>query len=172
MIMGALIDILGQRFGQLTVIARDGSDANKNVMWLCECDCGNKKTARSTHLRRGEVKSCGCKSAEWIAKARTTHGLSDKSNPLHKMYERERRIERVYGITVDRYYEMLSAQDNSCAICQKQFEIECGPPHIDHCHETTEVRGLLCQKCNTAIGMLGDDAENANRAYQYLSKEN
>ena len=170
--MGSLIDITGERFGFLTVVQRHGSDPYKNVMWLCECDCGNTKAIRSTHLRRGETKSCGCKSAELIAEARTIHGLTDKSNLLHKTYERERRIERIYGITVEQYYQMLDAQDNSCAICDKQFEVECGPPHIDHCHDTTEVRGLLCQKCNTAIGMLGDDAEKAIRAYQYLAKEN
>lgn len=41
---------------------------------------------------------------------------------------------------------------------------------VDHCHETGEVRGLLCSKCNTAIGMFQEDINVMYRAIEYLSK--
>lgn len=55
-----LIDLSGQRFGKLTVIrlVERRKDAS---YWLCKCDCGNETIVRgSNHLRKGEVKSCGC----------------------------------------------------------------------------------------------------------------
>lgn len=167
--MGAFIDILDKRFGSLTVIQRAGSDKNKNATWICRCDCGKTKTFRSTHLRSGEASSCGCQRTKRIARARTTHGLSDKAHPLHKKYERERRLPRVYGITAEQYHEMLSQQNQRCGICNLHFD-DCGAPHVDHCHQSGKVRGLLCRKCNTAIGLLGDNAESAMRAHNYLKE--
>lgn len=57
-----LKDILGQVFGDLTVIARDGSDAGKTAMWICKCSCGELRRIAGTGLRAGRNKSCGCKS--------------------------------------------------------------------------------------------------------------
>ena len=51
-----LIDLTGQRFGNLVVIKYN----TDNVKWLCQCDCGNKTLVASQHLRRGDITSCGC----------------------------------------------------------------------------------------------------------------
>ena len=56
--MGKLIDLTGQKIGRLTVIERDHS--KKEVMWICQCDCGNIKNVQSYHLKNGITKSCGC----------------------------------------------------------------------------------------------------------------
>lgn len=59
--MGKVIDIVGQKFGKLTVVSL--TDKKKNdrcAIWLCQCDCGNIFEARSTQLRGGFVTSCGC----------------------------------------------------------------------------------------------------------------
>lgn len=57
-----LIDLTGCRFGKLTVIERDFTKPNskKRAFWKCECDCGNFSVVSSSHLRNGEIKSCGC----------------------------------------------------------------------------------------------------------------
>jgi len=52
-------DMTGQRFGKLIVLNRE-NDKNKNPMWLCLCDCGNKKIAYGSSLRNFNTKSCGC----------------------------------------------------------------------------------------------------------------
>jgi hypothetical protein len=77
---------------------------------------------------------------------------------------------RKYGMTVEDYESLEDRQSGVCAICL-------GPPvgkfrklHVDHCHKTGKVRGLLCNKCNTAIGFLGDDPELAKRAINYLEE--
>lgn len=54
------IDLTGQKYGRLTVIDFAGVGNDGNSLWNCECECGNKKTVRSYHLRSGRVQSCGC----------------------------------------------------------------------------------------------------------------
>ncbi len=57
-----LIDLTGSRFGILTVIERDFDKPNskKRAFWKCKCDCGNFTVVSSSHLRKGDIKSCGC----------------------------------------------------------------------------------------------------------------
>lgn len=58
--MGKMIDIAGQRFGRLVAIRYVRKDAIRNAIWLCRCDCGGTIETRSTRLRTGRTKSCGC----------------------------------------------------------------------------------------------------------------
>jgi hypothetical protein len=51
---------IGNRYGQLLVIGCSGLDSHRNRLWLCLCDCGNTARIRTTELRRGSRKSCGC----------------------------------------------------------------------------------------------------------------
>lgn len=59
--MGKFQDLTGQKFGKLTVLKRT-KNKGKNIMWECECDCGNPihSIVSSTNLKTGNVKSCGC----------------------------------------------------------------------------------------------------------------
>jgi len=62
--VGKVIDLIGQKFGRLTVIERAPDhitpSGHKEVMWVCKCECGGIKIARGTKLRSGDVRSCGC----------------------------------------------------------------------------------------------------------------
>ena len=75
-----------------------------------------------------------------------------------------------FGITPDQYENMMARQGGVCAICgmeneaKNQFYL-----HIDHCHKTGKVRGLLCGKCNAMLGMARDSVQNLKSAIQYLS---
>ena len=73
-----------------------------------------------------------------------------------------------YGITRKHFDAILKAQDYKCAICEK--EITDQEPHIDHDHFTGIVRGLLCGKCNIALGLFNDNPDLLNKAVQYLTK--
>jgi len=75
--MGKFIDLTGVRFTRLLVLKRDfKGQTNKNVKWLCICDCGEKKSCQAIHLRRESIKSCGCLQREQNDANRYTHGLS------------------------------------------------------------------------------------------------
>lgn len=80
--MGEYIDLIGKRFGRLTVIERAPSTVKNGYYetWsVCKCDCGNTVTVRNRHLRGGNVRSCGCLEKEnltRIHKNNITHGDS------------------------------------------------------------------------------------------------
>lgn len=57
--MGKLIDLVGERFGTLTVLAFDHSDSFRNTYWLCRCDCGEVCVKNGHSLRRGHTTTCG-----------------------------------------------------------------------------------------------------------------
>jgi 5-methylcytosine-specific restriction endonuclease McrA len=55
------IDLTDQRFGLLTALYSNGKDSTGKTTWLCQCDCGNKKSITLLNLRSKNSKSCGCK---------------------------------------------------------------------------------------------------------------
>jgi len=69
--MGRFIDLTGRKFHRWSVLERS-VNKDKNTMWLCICDCGNKKDVDSKLLINGHSKSCGC----WRKEKLTKHGLS------------------------------------------------------------------------------------------------
>ena len=86
------------------------------------------------------------------------------SKPRDKEKLRGYKLKYRYGITLEDYANMEEAQDFSCAICNDDIS----KLFVDHCHNTGRVRGLLCQTCNTGIGMLKDNASMCLKAYEYL----
>lgn len=76
-----------------------------------------------------------------------------------------------YGVTKDFLVALLEKQSGKCAICGEIPSTERGL-HIDHCHKTKVVRGLLCHGCNTGIGALKEDAEILSNAIKYLGVKN
>lgn len=82
-------------------------------------------------------------------------------------------LKALYGLTVERYDEMLKAQGGVCAICgnpQKWGKTSRDNLCVDHDHETGAVRGLLCNGCNRAVGFFGDDPVILARAISYLAR--
>jgi hypothetical protein len=83
-------DLIGEKFGKLTVIKELSPDFNKEGgpirKVLCKCDCGNTSTPLLINLMAGYSRSCGCTQAEKIATANKTHGLS--GHPIHNLWKR------------------------------------------------------------------------------------
>lgn len=91
-----------------------------------------------------------------------------KNNPDQK---RNQTLMSRYGISLVKYNELLTQQNNKCAICLgNNEERNCSRLYVDHCHLTGLVRGLLCRQCNLAIGFLDDNLNNISRLEQYLTK--
>jgi hypothetical protein len=92
------------------------------------------------------------------------------ADPEHLRWKREDAMLRAYGITMPEFDALLEQQGGVCAICKGPRS---GPGkrfHVDHCHNSSKVRGLLCGNCNTAIGLLADDPERAEAAAAYLRR--
>lgn len=99
--------------------------------------------------KRGRCKSCDKK---W------------RGNNLTKIAAYHKK--RMYGLTPEHEAERLESQGNVCAICG------CLPPLcVDHDHMTGEIRGLLCRRCNSGLGFLGDNLEGILKVVAYLEKE-
>ena len=76
-----------------------------------------------------------------------------------------------YGLTKQQFCDLIVAQDNKCRICYEDFgEALMSIPRVDHCHNTGVIRGLLCFKCNTGLGMFCDDPEKMRSAIAYLAQ--
>lgn len=79
--------------------------------------------------------------------------------------EQKRRWQRRsrYGLTDDQYKEMLISQRGKCAICGDEPQ----KLHVDHCHNTGAIRGLLCHRCNIRLGGW-DDPQWRDAALNYM----
>lgn len=82
--------------------------------------------------------------------------------------QRDSKYKINYGITLEDYNLMFEKQKGCCAICgshQMEFSKHL---HVDHCHTTGEVRGLLCQKCNRGLGLFNDNPILLKAAQEYV----
>ena len=99
--------------------------------------------------------------------------VSEKKEKLdYRLYDN---MFNKYGITVEDYLNLLEDQQGVCAICKRQnpsrerFGVRADRRlFVDHCHETGNVRGLLCMYCNTGLGMFKDNIEYLLEAINYL----
>lgn len=80
-------------------------------------------------------------------------------------------LKKVYGITLEEYNELVNRQDGRCAGCKKTQEQLDHPLHVDHCHSTGNIRGLLCRKCNSALGYVEDSVETLENLKNYLNSD-
>lgn len=98
------------------------------------------------------------------------HGKKDgvKCRTCQKRVARETKLRLYYGISPERYQEMLIEHDNKCRICRTDRPGGMGSWHVDHCHVTNVVRGLLCSNCNTALGKAKDSIAILQAMIDYL----
>jgi hypothetical protein len=96
-----------------------------------------------------------------------------RSKPNTQTYRRNymRRLAlQKYGLTLERFAEMLASQGGKCAICCDDLTHGTGGVSVDHDHATMQVRGLLCRLCNVGIGHFREREENLTRAIEYLQR--
>lgn len=67
-------DLSGKRFGRLVAILPTEERINRNIVWLCECDCGKQLGIKSCHLINGRTQSCGCLRNDSAKTTHTNHG--------------------------------------------------------------------------------------------------
>lgn len=104
------------------------------------------------------------------------HHYCKKCNSIHKKkkykYNLEKQIKNVYNTSLENIIIMYHSQNGNCKICNKHFEVheisKRTGLHIDHCHKTNKIRGLLCSNCNTSIGKFNEDINIMTNAIKYL----
>jgi hypothetical protein len=73
-----------------------------------------------------------------------------------------------YGITLAKYLEILEAQNGRCILCDTDTPGGRGSFHVDHCHNSGKIRGLLCHHCNVGLGHFKDQESLLLKAALYL----
>lgn len=122
-----------------------------------------KARLRASYLRRRD---------KALADGRESWAKRDPEDSRHKF--RAGHLKRKFGITLAQYDDMFAEQQGLCAICQNpEVDVDARTGRlrylaIDHCHASGSVRGLLCRRCNTALGLLEDDRERIRKMLDYL----
>lgn len=89
------------------------------------------------------------------------------TDPTYRSKRYESAFRRKYGISYAERDALLAAQGSACGVCRRTDPGSRGW-QLDHCHASRKVRGVLCQFCNTAIGLLRDDPSVARSLADYL----
>ena len=102
------IDLANKRFGKLLVLKRAKNTNRGQTRWKCRCDCGNTIITRSTNLRQGDTKSCGCSQKEIVQKQGLSNKLPDNQSAKNRLY--------------DSYKKSAKNREIFFDLTQKQFE--------------------------------------------------
>lgn len=135
--------------------------------------CKKEKTLNEFGVDRRRSRSMSacksCRTESQRAWRTSKPGYEQARYQRDRQRTRERHLVRKYGVTLAAYDQMLQRQGGKCAICQapeaEQFK---GVFHVDHCHASGAVRGLLCRGCNHMLGVVGDDPLKLLHAVTYL----
>ena len=129
-------------------------------------------TIASSSYKKQDYLCSSCKSKRTIKAVNKDLTKKQLYEKQYRVANRERvnymknlnRIKHAYNLTEEDYLVLMKG---NCSICGSS-KSKC----IDHDHETGEVRGLLCNKCNAGIGLLGDTYDKVQAAANYLRGEN
>lgn len=147
--------------------------------------CGEEKELSEFPKGRHQCRECfnAKQRARYQARILTEEGRAKvqewRSNYAERVgreaqlaYWREHNLKSKYGMSHNDYLDMLALQEGKCAICGAEDPKRNGDKHlhVDHCHKTGKVRGLLCNACNRGLGYLGE--ANIEAALQYLKLTN
>ncbi len=155
------------------VCAQDGVGTTEDTKRCSKCGeikekkgfCLDRSTKDGRHT---QCKSCRTEYNKSPA-ARASKASYDKTEKGKSNYIR-RDLKRNYGMTLEQFNNLLWDQGTGCAVCGSKDPKGQGRFHVDHCHTTGRVRGLLCHHCNLGIGNLKDSIEILDKAKAYLQR--
>ena len=103
-------------------------------------------------------------------KSEQSKNTTTKSGKKEKI--RESNLKQRYNLSIEEYENLLRSQNGQCKICKATKNKSNRRLSVDHCHKSGKIRGLLCNHCNVAIGMLKDNPELLKQAISYLKDSN
>lgn len=152
-------DIVGQRFGRLTVMAYDRFE-KRRCLWRCYCDCGKETIVDTTSLLSGNTKSCGCLQVDIATEQCTTHGLS--KTRIYKIWQKMlQRCENIFSDSYPYYGEL------GIEVCQEWHDVTVFYDWaITHGYE----EHLSIDRINPFRGYTPDNCQWADKAQQSRNK--
>lgn len=141
----------------------------------------NGKACKKCETFKKYTKSYSCVYCSEYKNRNSDYFLKRKENDKKYCKERKKEIReyhmsRKYGITYDEYLNLLESQNNLCAICGVNNDIYYKQKNkilvIDHNHDNMKVRGIICHKCNSGLGVFKDNISLLKSAIEYLKENN
>ena len=120
---------------------------------------------RGVKPRSTSTRKAGATVEQWASHLEYLVLRRKRDKEKSKVYQRKYRYKTRYGIAETQYEAALDACNYTCQICGERCNKRLS---IDHCHETGENRGLLCQNCNTGIGMFTNSEWKLENALDYI----
>lgn len=115
------------------------------------------------------VKAYTQENIEKVRKYKNDYYYANREKCIEK--DRKNYLKRKYNVTVEWFEEQLDRQNGKCMICgTTEGGGKSSTLHVDHNHETGQIRGLLCQPCNTGLGLFKENTELLEKAIHYVNK--
>lgn len=135
----------------------------------CECGCGVSLVGRAPNAKYATIR---CKERVLGKRKAQQPGYAERQAKRYQARAEDVRIRYLkwaYDLDAEEYDEMLERQGGGCAVCGlKPERTDSRSLHVDHCHTTKVVRGILCNNCNSGIGQFKDDVARLRAAADYL----
>ncbi len=144
---------------------KDSEDGLRCDCKQCRKDKNTKKSDRPNR-RCSTCKELKPNTSEHFHTLNNESGASTRSlcKVCHSKYQKSYKLMKHYGLTLEQYTKMIEDQHNCCSICEKKFD----KLVVDHCHTTGKVRALLCNDCNTGLGMFKENKSTMLNAIKYI----
>ena len=178
--MNKLIDMVGKRFGKLTVLARAENNKQGRACWVCLCDCGNRTITTGVYLRRGETTSCGCGKGNKRYKGANTYACFGRLYASYKAGAKKRNL--AFELSKKELRALTSQNCHYCGIQPSQIYrhpnstnyVYNGIDRLDN--SKGYVQGNMvpcCVVCNLAKGTAeaGEFFSWVSRVYQHSLQE-
>ena len=157
--MGSRLDLMGQRFGWLVVIA-PAENRNGKTHWKCQCDCGQVTTVGTAQLRKAMTQSCGCLYAQHRGKGLVI--LPYGASALCGVYDKYRRSARHRSVS----FGLTKTEFTNTAIGPCHYCGDPGPAHtymgiarLDVARGYWSTNVVSCCSCCSRVKQLMGDAE-------------
>lgn len=138
----------------------------------CYCkSCVNRQNKDYDNLNKDKLKRRVIKSRNRSEDSKNRHVIATSKYRNNNIESTKSRImQRKYNIDLNDYNNMFQEQKGCCDICSKKLKYLDKATHIDHCHNSNRVRGLLCNSCNLALGHFKDNINTLLKAIEYLNR--
>lgn len=145
----------------------NGKDREKRAEYMREYKRKNPEKWERSREERDKINER--RRQRYAEDAEFRESAKAASRRRDKEAKRDARLRADFGISAAKYDELLRQQSGCCAICRRPNFGQSGRRmHVDHCHETGKVRGILCSTCNTGLGQFDDNINYLDRAIEYL----
>jgi hypothetical protein len=168
--MNKIKDLIGKKFGRLTVIKEYGKNKLGRILYECLCDCGIIKIIPRYSLVTGNTKSCGCLMIEKIKLAQTKHNHT-KNNKASKTYEAYHHMIQRCTNPNDKSYKNYGGRTQPITVCRRWSNKKNGFQNfLKDMGECSP--GLTLERINNNLGYYKSNCRWATRKEQNRNKRN